>query len=338
VNTSCVGAALAAAALLSGGALAQSGVKLEPGVNAGVAAAQAFPNRPIRVVVPWAPGGINDTSARLLAQHMTASMGQPVVVDNRGGAASTIGTDIVAKSAPDGHTLLYTDLTATAVNAAAYPKLPYDTLKDLTPVTMVGVSPMFLVVHAAVPAKTVQEYVALAKAKPGTLNYASAGNGSTSHLVGEMLRIAAKIDIAHVPFKGSGPATISLVSGEVGMHFSASPPILPHIKSGALRALATTLPRRSSIMPEVPALAEIYPGVQIFILSGVVAPTGVPRERIAYLGAEIAKAAQLPEVQRRFEVLGLETRTSTPAALGAFVETEITRLGKLIRETGTKLD
>lgn len=330
--------ALTAAALLSGGAFAQSGVKPEPGAKAGVAAARGFPSRPIRVVVPWAPGGINDTSARLLAQHMTASIGQPVVVDNRGGAASTLGTDIVAKSAADGHTLLYTDLTATAINAAAYPKLPYDTLRDLTPVTMVGVSPMFLVVHAAVPAKTVQDYVALAKARPGTLNYASAGNGSTSHLVAEMLAIAANVKLVHVPFKGSGPATISLVSGEVGMHFSASPPILPHIKSGAIRALATTLPRRSSIMPDVPALAEIYPGVQIFIMSGVVAPTGVPRERIAHLGTEFAKAVQLPEVQRRFEVLGLETRTGTPAELGAFIETEITRLGKLIRDTGTRLD
>ena len=311
---------------------------MPPGDDEGVAAAQTFPSRPIRVVVPWAPGGINDTSARLLAQHMTAGMGQPVVVDNRGGAASTIGTDIVAKSSADGHTLLYTDLTATAINAAAYPKLPYDTLRDLTPVTMVGVSPMFLVVHAAVPAKTVQEYVTLAKVKPGTLNYASAGNGSTSHLVAEMLRIAANINIAHVPYKGSGPATISLVSGEVGMHFSASPPILPHVKSGAIRALATTLPRRSSIMPDVPALVESYSGVQIFIMSGVLAPAGVPRDRIAHLGAQFAKAVQLPEVQRRFEVLGLETRTSTPAELGAFIETEITRLGKLIRDTGTKLD
>jgi tripartite-type tricarboxylate transporter receptor subunit TctC len=305
---------------------------------AGILSAAEYPVRPIRFIVPHAAGGSNDIIARILAPRLADTLGQPVVVDNRGGAASTIGTDIVAKSAPDGHTLLYTDLTATAINAAAYPKLPYDTLKDLTPVTMVGVSPMFLVVHAGVPAKTVQEYVALARAKPGALNYASAGNGSTSHLIGEMLRLAAKIDIAHVPYKGSGPATISLVAGEVGMHFSASPPILPHIKSGALRPLATTLPRRSKIMPDVPALAEIYPGVEIFIMSGVVAPTGVPRERIAYLGAEIAKAVQLPEIQRRFEVLGLETRTSTPAALGAFIETEVSRLGKLIRDTGTKLD
>jgi tripartite-type tricarboxylate transporter receptor subunit TctC len=303
----------------------------------GVAAAQTFPSRPVRIIVPWVPGGINDTSARLLAQQMSVNMGQPVIVDNRPGAASTVGTDIVVKSAADGYTLLYTDLTATAINATAYAKLPYDTVRDLGPVTMVGVSPMFLVVHAGVPAKTVQELVALAKAKPG-LTYASAGNGSTSHLIGEMFRGAANIDLAHVPFKGSGQAAVSLVSREVALHFSASPPILPHIKSGALRALATTLPRRSSIMPEVPALAESYPGVQIFILSGMMGPARMPRDRVAYLGAEIAKAAQAPEVQKRFDTLGLETKTSTPEALGTFVQTEITRLGKLIRDTGTKLD
>lgn len=307
--------------------------------DAGLAAAQAFPSRPIRIIVPWTTGGINDTSARILAQQMTASVGQPVIVDNRPGAASTIGTEIVAKSNADGHTLLYTDLTATAVNAAAFAKLPYDTLKDLSPVTMVGVSPMYLVVHAAIPAKTVQDLVALAKAKPGTLNYASAGNGSTLHLAGEMFCAAANIKMVHVPFKGSGGAAMtSLVSGEVGMIFSASPPILPHIKSGALRALATTMPRRTSTMPDVPALAESYPGFQIYILSGVLVPAGVPRDRIARLGAEFAKAVQLPEVQKRFEGLGLETRISTPAELGAFVETEITRLGKLMRDTGTKLE
>ncbi len=314
-------------------------VTVPPFGDAGLAAAQAFPSRPIRIIVPWTPGGINDTSARILAQQLTASMGQPVIVDNRAGAASTIGTDIVAKSNADGHTLLYTDVTTTAVNAAALTSLPYDTLKDLSPVTMVGVSPMYLVVHAAVPAKTVQDLVALAKAKPGTLNYASAGNGSTLHLAAEMFSAAANIKMVHVPFKGSGGAAMtSLVSGEVGLMFSASPPILPHIKSGALRALATTMPRRTGTMPEVPALAESYPGFQIYILSGVLVPAGVPRDRIARLGAEFAKAVHLPEVQKRFEALGLETRTSTPAELGAFVETEITRLGKLMRDTGTKLE
>jgi tripartite-type tricarboxylate transporter receptor subunit TctC len=291
------------------------------------------------VIVPWTTGGINDTSARILAQHVTASMGQQVIVDNRPGAASTIGTDIVAKSTADGHTLLYTDLTATAINAAAFAKLPYDTLKDLSPVTMIGVSPMYLVVHAAFPAKTVQDLVALAKAKPGTLYYASAGNGSTLHLAAEMLCVAANIKMVHVPFKGAGGAAMtSLIAGEVGMIFSASPPILPHLKSGALRALATTMPRRTGTMPDVPALAETYPGYEIYILSGVLVPTGVPRDRIARLGAEFTKAVQLPEVQKRFDGLGLETRTSKPEELGAFVETEINRLGKLMRDTGVKLE
>ena len=278
--------------------------------DSGLAAAQAFPSRPIRLIVPWPPGGISDTSARVLAQHMTSSIGQPVIVDNRPGAGSTIGTEMVAKSAADGHTLLYADVTATAINATAYPKLSYDTVKDLTPVTMVGVSPLFLTVHAGVPAKTVQDLVALAKAKPRTLNFASAGNGSTLHLAAEMFRNAANVNIVHVPFKGSGPAMASLISGEVAIIFSASPPILPHIKTGALRALATTKPTRSNVMPDVPAVAELYPGFQIFIVNGVLGPAGLPRDRIARLGAEVAKAAQIPEVQKRFEALGLETRTS----------------------------
>jgi len=191
------------------------------------AAAQVFPSRPIRLVVPWPPGGISDTSARILAQHMSASVGQPVIVDNRAGAGSTIGTDLVAKSSADGYTLLYADVTTTAINATAYPKLAYDTLKDLAPVSMVGASPLFLTVHAAVPAKTVLGLVALAKAKPATLNFASAGTGSTLHLAGELFRAASGANIVHVPFKGSGPAMASIVSGEVPLIFSASPPILP---------------------------------------------------------------------------------------------------------------
>lgn len=311
---------------------------LVPRAGAGAAAADEFPSRPIRLIVPWPPGGISDTSARILGQHMSASMGQPVVVDNRPGAASTIGTDIVTKSAADGHTWLYADVTTTAINATTFSKLPYDTVKDLSPVTMAGVSPLFLAVHASVPAKTARDLVALAKAKPGTLNFASAGTGSTLHLAAEMFRAAASINIVHVPFKGSGPAMGSLISGEVAMIFSASPPILPHIKSGALRALATTKPARSRVLPDVPALAEIYPGFQIFIVNGVLGPAGVPRERIVRVGAEVAKAVRLPEVQQRLEALGVETRTSSPAELAAFLSTEVARFRKLIRDSGIKIE
>src|SRR6185503_20139355 len=207
-----------------------------------------------------------------------------------------------------------------------------------SPVTMVGASPLFFVAHPSVPAKSVPELVALAKAKPGTLNYASAGTRSTLHLAAELFRAAANVNILHVPFKGSGIAIGSLVSGEVVLIFSASPPILPHVKSGALRALATTKPTRSSVLPDVPALAEFYPGFQIFIVNGVLGPAGLARDRIERLGAEIAKAAQLPDVQKRFEALGVETRTSSPAELAAFLKTEIARFGKLIRDTGTRLD
>ena len=311
---------------------------LPPAADWSSAAAQAFPSRPIRLIVPWPPGGISDTSARILAQHMSASVGQPVIVDNRAGAGSTIGHDIVAKSSADGYTLLYADVTTTAINQTAYPKLSYDSLKDLAPVTMVGVSPLFVAAHPSIPAKSVQDLVALAKAKPGTLNYASAGTGSTLHLAAELFRAAANVNLTHVPFKGAGIAIGSLLSGEVVLMFSPSPPILAHVKTGALRVLATTKPTRSSVLPDVPAVAESFPGFQIFIVNGVLGPAGMPRDRVERLVGELAKAAQVPEVQKRFESLGLETRTGTPAELAAFLKTEITRFGKLIRDTGIRLE
>jgi tripartite-type tricarboxylate transporter receptor subunit TctC len=311
---------------------------IPPGGDAGVAAAQAYPSRPTRLIVPWAPGGITDTSARILAQHMSASMGYQVVVDNRPGAGSTLGTDTVARSSPDGYTLLYTDVTTTAINATAYTKLPYDTVKDLSPVSMVGASPLFLIAHPSIPAKTIQDLVALAKAKPGTLNYASAGTGSTLHLAVELFRSAANVNLVHVPFHGIGHAMSSLLQGEVGLIFSALPPVLPHIRSGALRALATTKPTRSSALPDVPALAELYPGFQIAIVNGVLGPAALPRDRVQRIQAEVAKAAQTPEVQKRFETLGIETRTGSSAELAAFLKAEIPRFGKLIRDTGTKLE
>jgi tripartite-type tricarboxylate transporter receptor subunit TctC len=311
---------------------------IPPGGEAGIASAQAFPSRPTRLIVPWAPGGVSDTSARILAQHMSANMGQPVIVDNRPGAGSTVGTDMVVRSSADGYTLLYADVTTMAINATAYPKLSYDTVRDLSPITMVGASPLFLVAHPSVPVKSVQDLVTLARAKPGTLNYASAGNGSTLHLAAELFRGAANVNIVHVPFHGAGQAMGSLLSGEVGLIFSASPPILPHVKSGALRALATTKPTRSGVLPDVPALAELYPGFQISIVNGVLGPPGLPRDRIERVQAEVAKATQISDVQKRFEALGVETRTSSPGELAAFLKTEITRFEKLIRDTGTKLE
>jgi len=308
------------------------------GMLAGWAAAQTFPSRPIRLIVPWPPGGISDTGARILAQHMSASLGQPVVVDNRGGAASVIGTELVVKSNADGHTLLYTDLTATVINAAGLPKLPYDTLRDLSPVTMVGASPMVMTANGNLPAKTVAELVSLARAKPGTVTFASAGTGSTLHLAGEMFQGAAGAKLLHVPFKGAGPATTSLVSGEVSLLFTASPPVLPHIKTGALRALAVTTASRSKALPDVPALAESYPGFEIFILSGVLGPARLPADRVGTLGKELARALRLPEVQQRLELLGMETRTSSPEELTQFLQREIGRFGKLIRDSGIRME
>src|ERR1043166_1957285 len=206
------------------------------------ASAQDYPNKPVRLIVPWPPGGISDTSARLLAQHLSPALGQQILVDNRAGAGSTIGADLVAKAAPDGYTLLYTDVTAQAINATLYTRLAYDTVKDFTMITMVGASPLYRCLHPSLPARSVAELIAVAKAKPGTINYASAGNGSTLHLAAELFRSEAGINIVHVPYKGSGAAMGSLLSGEVIMIFSAAPPVLPHISTGALLALATTAP------------------------------------------------------------------------------------------------
>jgi tripartite-type tricarboxylate transporter receptor subunit TctC len=308
------------------------------GTGAGIAAAQSFPTKPIRLIVPWAPGGISDTSARMLGQHMSASIGQPVIVENRPGAGSTLGSELVARSPADGHTLLYADITTTAINATAYVKLPYDTLRDFSAVTTVGASPLFLVSHPSIPAKDVRQLVALANAKPGALNYASAGVGSTLHLAAELFRDAANVNIVHVPFKGAGHAMGSLLTGEVALIFSASPPILPHVKRAALRALATTKPTRSNVLPEVPALAEVYPGFQIAIVNGVLGPARLPQDRVERLQAEISKAAQIPEVRKRFEALGMEVRTSSATELTAFLKSEMGRFGKLIQEAGIRLE
>ena len=307
-----------------------------PAASQGVArtAAQTYPSQPIRLVVPWPPGGTADTLGRIIAQHLATSFGQQVVADNRPGAGSTIGVGIVAKSTADGHTLLYTDVTTITINATFYPKLPYDTIRDFTPVTMVGTSPLLLVVHPSVPARTVRELVAHAKAEPGALNVSSAGNGSALHLAAEMFRAETGINLVHVPYKGGGPAMTALLGGEVQLNFAGIITALPHLKAGALRALATTKSTRSQLLPDVPALAETYPGFEILLVNGMLGPAGLPPQIVAKLNSEVEKVLAKPDVIQRFEALGVETKTSTPEELMAYIKTEIGRFGKIIRETG----
>ena len=300
--------------------------------------AQTYPVKPLRIIVPFPPGGITDTAARVLAQHLTTNLGQQVVVDNRPGGNSIIGTELVAKAAPDGYTLFYGDLATTAIVTALYPKLPYDLFKDLAPVSMVGVSPLVLVVHPSLPVATVKDLVSLAKARKGQINYASAGTGSTFHLAAELLRYEAGIDIVHVPFKGSGPAMPALLSGEVAMIFSTTPQVLPHIRAGRLRAVAVTAPTRVSFLPGIPAVAETYRGFEMFSVGGVLGPAGMPSGVVEKLNKEIATVVGRPDVRERFEALGTQSKTTAPDELGGYLKTETARFGKLIRISGTRAD
>ena len=300
--------------------------------------AQTYPARPIRIVVPFPPGGITDTAARVLAQHLTTNLSQQVIVDNRPGGNSIIGTDLVAKAAADGYTVFYGDLATTAIVTALYPKLPYDLFQDFAPVSMVGVSPLLLVVHPSLPVTSVKDLVALAKARKGQINYASAGTGSTFHLAAELLRHEAGIDIVHVPFKGSGPAMPALLSGEVAMIFSTTPQVLPHIRAGRLRAVAVTAPSRVSFLPGIPAVAETYRGFEMFSVGGVLAPAGLPPGVVERLNKEIASVVNRQDVRQRFESLGTQSKTTTPEELGAYLKAETAKFAKLIRISGTRVD
>src|SRR5947199_2612406 len=314
------GAALLAALLLSQGALAQS-----------------WPNRPVRFLVPFAAGaGINDIMARLVGQHLGASLGQPVVIENRAGSGGIAGTEAAAKAAPDGYTFLMTNVSL-VTSAYMYPKLPYDPQKDLVPVTLVATSPLLLVVHPSVAAQSVQELVALAKANPGRLTLGCGGGGSTPHLSVELFKSAAGIDAVHVPYKGGAPALNDLIGGQLSFMIENMPGTMPFVKSGKLRALAITSAQRSPLEPALPTMAESgVPGYEVVGWQGLFAVAGTPPEIVARLQAEVAKVLRQPEVRERLAALGAEPVGSTPAEFGAFVRAENARWGTIIREKGIR--
>jgi len=288
-------AALSALALLAGGA-----------------AAQSYPSRPVRVIVPFAPGGATDIIARLVAQKLADRLGQSVVVENKPGAGTTIGNAEVAKAKPDGYTLLFAP-TPFVISQVVYPTLPYDPQKDFAPVSLLAVSPFILVVNAAFPAKSTAELVAIAKAKPGTVTFASAGNGTVPHLAGELFKLRAGIDIVHVPYKGGGPAIVDLVSGQVPMMFATPIEVSQHVQSGRLRVLGTTSLARLAAMPDVPTLSESgYPDFEVLSFFGVLAPAGTPPEIVA-------------------RVLG-------PAAFSAFLARERDKWADIVKRSGAKVD
>ena len=306
--------------------------------SATIAHAQSWPSKPVRLVVPYSPGAGTDSIARILAQKVGDALGQPLVVDNRPGAGGSIGTDIVAKAPSDGYTLLFAP-TSHAINASLYARLPFDTQKDFTPISIVASLPIVLAVESSVAARTVKELVALAKAKPGQLSMASSGNGTVFHLIGEMFKGRAGIDIVHVPFKGGAPAVAALIGGQVTMTFETSVTLLPHIRSGKVRPLAVASAKRIAVAPEVPTLAEAgYPGIVSENWYGLFAPAGTPKEVIARLYAELDHAIHSPDVREKLSQQGAEIRENTPEQTAAFVQSEMAKWAKVIRDSGAKVD
>lgn len=300
-----------------------------------VQAQQVYPSRPIRFIVPYTPGGLGDSFARAVGEELAKRMGQPVVIDNRPGASQAIGAEATAKAPPDGHTLFMGTQSGLVINTIARKQLPYDPVRDLAPVTMLFTTPLYLVVHPSVPAHSVKELIALARAKPGKLTFASIGSGSSQHLAGEMLRARAKVDIVHVPYKGSSPAMTDLLGGQVDMMFEGGVSSLPHVRSGKLRALATTGRRRADAMPELPTMAEA--GVADFeftVWFALVAPAATPRPIIERLNREVGEVLRTRGLKEKFAPAGIDIAPSTPEELGERIRADFPYYGKLMRDAG----
>jgi tripartite-type tricarboxylate transporter receptor subunit TctC len=303
----------------------------------GAAAAQGYPQKSIRFVVPFPPGGATDALARILGERMASAWAQAVIIDNRGGAGGNIAAEIVAKSAADGYTIIIVGLSH-AANPSLYSKLTYDPVNDFTPVTQAVTMNMFLVAHPSLPARSVKELIALARAKPGALNYASGGNGSTPHMAMELFKSLAKVDLVHVPYKGT-QSVIGLLRGETALLFENLISVGAHVQSGKLRALAVGASKRSNAMPEVPTVAEAgVPGYEVTAWFGVLAPAGTPGAVIAALHREMASTLKLPDVKERFAKLGAEPVGNTPEAFDALIKSEIVKWARVVKEAGLKAD
>ena len=298
-----------------------------------------YPVRPVRFIVPFAPGGSTDTLARTLAQRLSDALGQQVVVDNRAGGNGNIGTELVARAAPDGHSIVLGYIANLGIGPSLYAKLPFDPVKDFAPITLLAVAPNILVAHPSVPVKSVRELVAYAKANPQKVNYASAAVASLGHLAGELLNSSAGIQMQHVPYKGSGQAVIDLLAGQVQIMFSGMSSVMPHIKAAKLRPLAVTGARRSAAAPEVPTIAESgYPGFEASAWYSVMAPAGTPRSVVMRLNSEILRALKVPEVKERLENVGFEIVGSSPDECATYIRSEIVKWAKVVKASGIKAE
>ena len=299
--------------------------------------AQTYPTHPIRLIVPFPPGGSNDIVGRMVATQLGERLGQGVVVDNRGGAGGTIGTDIAAKAAPDGYTLLLVSV-AHAFNPAMYKKLPYDPEKSFAPIGMVGAGPVALMVNPAVPVHSVKELIELAKAKPGQLNYATAGIGSFQHLASELFKLQTGVDMVHVPYKGGGPAMMDTIAGQAQINMASLIQVIPHAKSGKLRLLATSGTKRSALFPDVPTVAETVPGYDATNWWGLIAPAGTPQPVIAKLSSELEALLRSDETRKRVESEGADVIRMTPAEFGRFISEEMQKWAKVVKQAGIQAE
>jgi tripartite-type tricarboxylate transporter receptor subunit TctC len=308
------------------------------GLAATAAHAQTYPTKPIRVIIGFPPGGAGEILVRTVGQKLTERWGQLVLVDNKPGASGNIAAGELVRSAPDGYTLLYMP-AALAVNPSLFPKLPYDLARDFTPVTLFASFPLILVVHPAVPVRSVEELIALARAKPGSLNFASIGNASPPHLAGELFKLMAKVDITHVPYKGAGPAQTDLVAGQVQLMFDTAVSAMPNVKSGRTRALAVTTKRRSPLLPDLPTIAESgLPDYDLDGWGGLVGPAGIPPEIADKLQSEIAAILGLPDVRERLASLGADPSGMAPADFRRFIASEAVKWRRIVVESGAKID
>ena len=301
------------------------------------ASAQPYPNRPLRIVVPFPPGGGTDIGTRIVAQKLQEAWGQAVIVENKPGAAGIVGTELTAKSAPDGYTFMMGNIGTHAINVSLYKKLAYDPVKDFAPVSMVADLPLLLLVHPSVPANSVKELIALAKSQPGKLNFSSSGAGGSMHVAAELFKSMTGVDMAHIPYKGGAPAVADLLSGQVALSFSTVLETIQHVKAGKVRALAVTNDHRSIALPDLPTIAEAgLPGYQSISWLALFAPAGTPKDIVNKVSAESVRILKLPDVKERLLAQGAEPIGSTPEQLAAILAADIAKYAKVIRESGYK--